>query len=250
VEDGVATIKLNRPAAYNALNTALNLEVLDALKEVSGDSAIRALVITGSEKAFAAGADIGEMAGATPGVARKICSVAIEINNRLETLPIPVIAAVNGLAWGGGFEMALACDFRVGGPKTSFKLPEVSLGIIPGANGTQRLIPLVGASKAKELTMLCLAVKGEEAYRLGILTRLVDDDKVLEEAYHLAAELKKMPGKSLAAAKQAINVGSNESVAEGKRVESSEFCLLFDTHDQKEGMEAFAQKREAKYTNS
>lgn len=250
VKDTVATIQLNRPKAYNALNSAINKDILSALSEVSADKTVRVLVITGNEKAFAAGADIGEMATAGPNRAREVCSAAIEINDTLEAMPIPVIAAVNGLAWGGGCELALACDFRIGGPKTSFKLPEVSLGIIPGANGTQRLLPLVGPAKAKALVMLCQAVKGEEALTLGLLTRLVDDEQVLSEAYKLAEELKAMPGKALAAAKYSINAGAIGSIAEGKQVECAEFSLLFDTHDQKEGMAAFAEKRPPNYTNS
>lgn len=250
IRDSIATIQLNRPSAYNALNSAINRDILSAINAVEDDSSIRALVITGNEKAFAAGADIGEMATAGPNKAREVCSVAIDINNRLEAMEIPVIAAVSGLAWGGGFELALACDFRIGGPKTSFKLPEVSLGIIPGANGTQRLLPLIGPAKAKELVMLCQAVKGDEAFRLGLLTRLVDDTDILAEAYKMAEELKAMPGRALAAAKWVINVGSIDSIAEGKQVECAEFCLLFDTHDQKEGMAAFAEKRQPLYTNS
>ncbi|MDR3277700.1 MAG: enoyl-CoA hydratase/isomerase family protein [Oscillospiraceae bacterium] len=250
VSGGVATIQLNRPGEYNALNSAMNREILSALDEVTRDAGVRALVVTGNEKAFAAGADIGEMANATPRFAREFCAAAMEINDRLESLPIPVVAAVNGLAWGGGFELALACDFRVGGARTSFKLPEVSLGIIPGANGTQRLLSLVGPAKTKELVMLCAVVKGEAAFSLGLLTRLADDAEVLNAAYQLVDELKVMPGKALAAAKAAVNAGALGTVAEGKRVETAEFSLLFDTHDQKEGMAAFAEKRAPDYTNS
>ncbi len=250
VKDDVATIQLNRPKAYNALNSATNREILTALDEVQDDTAIRVLVVTGNDKAFAAGADIGEMALATPNFARGFCAAAIEINNRLECMPIPTIAAVNGLAWGGGCEMTLACDFRIGGPNTSFKLPEVSLGIIPGANGTQRLLSLAGPAKTKEIVMLCKAVKGEEAFRIGLLTRLVEDAAILNEAYKLAEELKAMPGRALAAAKASVSAGSIGTIAEGERVESAEFCLLFDTHDQKEGMAAFAEKRAPHYTNS
>lgn len=250
VNDGIATIQLNRPQAYNALNSAINRDILAALDEVAADGSIRVLVMTGSEKAFAAGADIGEMAHASPNFAREFCVPAIEINNRLECMPIPTIAAVSGLAWGGGCEMTLACDFRVGGPRTSFKLPEVSLGIIPGANGTQRLLSLVGPAKAKEIVMLCRVVKGDEAFGMGLLTRLVEDAEVLGEAYKLAGELKAMPGRALAAAKASIAAGSLGTIAEGEKVESAEFCLLFDTHDQKEGMAAFAEKRAPHYTNS
>ena len=250
VENQIATIQINRPKAYNALNIAVNRELLSALGEIEADKSIRALVLTGNEKAFAAGADIREMAQAGPMTARGICKMALAINDKLETMDIPTVAAINGLAWGGGGEMALACDFRVGGPNTSFRFPEVSLGIIPGANGSQRLLMLAGPAKAKEIVMLCTTLKGEEAYKLGLLTRLVSDDAVLDEAYKLANELKAMPALALTAAKRAINSGMLDCVAEGKKTECFEVCMLFDTHDQKEGMAAFAEKRTPKYTNT
>ena len=250
IDDNIATIQINRPKAYNALNGDVNKDILSALDEIDADKSIRVLVLTGNEKAFAAGADIGELAVAGPNRSREICTMALEINDRLETMDIPTIAAVNGLAWGGGGEMALACDFRVGGANTSLKFPEVALGIIPAANGTQRLLALAGAAKAKELVMLCGAIKGEEAFRLGLLTRLTDDAEVLNEAYKLAGELKAMPGRALAAAKRAINSGMIDTITEGKKTECFEACMLFDTHDQKEGMTAFVEKRAPEYTNS
>jgi enoyl-CoA hydratase len=146
--------------------------------------------------------------------------------------------------------MAIACDFRVGGANTSFRFPEVSFGIIPGANGTQRLLALTGTAKARELVFLCRTVKGEEAYRIGLLTRLVDDGDVLSEAYNLAGELITMPGKALAAAKRAIIEGTSETLSDGKKTEFFEACLLFDTNDQKEGMAAFMEKRKPEFTNS
>jgi len=205
VENGIATIRLNRPKAYNALNSAVNQDLSKALDYIETDESIRVLVLSGNEKAFAAGADIGEMANAGPTLARKTCTVASEINDRLESMPIPSIAAINGLAWGGGGELALACDFRVGGVSCSFKFPEVSLGIIPGANGTQRLLTLTGPAKAKEIVMLCRTIKGPEALEIGLLTELCDDSEVLDNAYKLAQELLAMPGKALAASKRSIN---------------------------------------------
>jgi len=250
VKDNIALIQINRPKAYNALNSAVNREILSALDEIDADKSIRVLILTGNEKAFAAGADIGEMAEAGPNTAREMCKTAAEINDRLESMAIPTIAAVNGLAWGGGGEMALACDFRIGGANTSFKFPEVSLGIIPGANGTQRLLALTGPAKAREIVMLCRTIKGEEAFKLGLLTRLSDDNDVLNEAYKLADEIVKMPGLALAAAKRAICAGMLGTIADGKKAECFEVCMLFDTHDQKEGMAAFAEKRKPEFTNS
>ena len=241
---------MNRPKAYNALNSAINRDIMSALELVKADKNIRVLIMTGNEKAFAAGADIKEMATATPRYAREFCGLAIEINNILENLPIPTIAAINGLAWGGGCEMTLACDFRVGGPHTSLCFPEVGLGIIPGANGCARATAIVGPSKAKELVMFTKKVKGEEAYALGLLNRLVDDSEVYNEAVNMAKELMKQPGCALTAAKTAINKAAKETISQGMMAETTEFTLLFDTHDQKEGMAAMMEKRAAEYTNN
>ena len=131
VDGGIATIQLNRPKALNALNSDINHDIMEAIKLVQADESVRVLIMTGSERAFAAGADVKEMAEANPRYARQFCGLAIEINNILESLPIPTIAAVGGFAFGGGCEMTLACDFRVGGPRTTLSFPEVGLGIIP-----------------------------------------------------------------------------------------------------------------------
>ena len=154
VDNGIATIKLNRPKALNALNSEINADIMAAINEVKADPSVRVLIMTGSERAFAAGADVKEMAEATPRYAREFCGLAIEINNILESLPIPTIAAVGGFAFGGGCEMTLACDFRVGGSRTTLSFPEVGLGIIPGANGCARATAIVGPAKAKQLVML------------------------------------------------------------------------------------------------
>lgn len=244
VESGIATIQLNRPKAFNALNSGINADILAALNLVAADKSVRVLIVTGNEKVFAAGADIKEMAEATPNYAREFCSTAVEINNRLEAMGIPTIAAVNGFALGGGCELAIACDFRVAGPKTKFGLPEVSLGIIPGACGTQRLVPLVGLAKAREMAMLNTIVAGEEALALGLINRLVPDAEVYQEAVNMAKELMKKPARALAAAKTAINAGVLQSIEVGKSVERNEFALLFDTYDQKEGMAAQLEKRD------
>lgn len=297
VEDGIATIYLNRPKALNALNTYINQDIMDAIGKVQADPSVRVLIITGSgSRAFAAGADVKEMAEATPRYAREFCGLAIEINNTLESLPIPTIAAVNGFAFGGGCEMTLACDFRVGGPRTTLSFPEVGLGIIPGANGCARATAIVGPAKAKQLVMLTEMIPGKQAYDLGLLNWFVTGDAALDEA---AAEAKKAakaakasgdeakiaeakaaqkaaeaaaadaeakaiyakavavakqlmtkPGCALASAKAAINKAATETIAAGKATETTEFTLLFDTHDQKEGMAAMIEKRTAVFTNS
>lgn len=298
VKDGVATILLNRPKALNALNSEINRDIMAAIGEVKADPSVRVLILTGSEKAFAAGADVKEMAEATPRYAREFSGLAIDINNELESMSIPTIAAVAGFAFGGGFEMPLACDFRVGGPRTCLAFPECGLGIIPGANGCARATALVGAAKAKELVMLsdpAHPLSGKEAYDLGLLNWFVTGDAELEaaaseakkafkaakkagdanvdelkaankaaeaaaakaeyeaiygKALEIAERLKARPACALASAKAAINKASLETISQGKATETTEFTLLFDTHDQKEGMAAMLEKREAVFTNN
>jgi enoyl-CoA hydratase len=298
VDDGIATIKLNRPKALNALNTEINQDIMSAIKLVKADPSVRVLILTGSEKAFAAGADVKEMAEATPRYAREFSGLAIDINNELESMSIPTIAAVCGFAFGGGFEMPLACDFRVGGPRTALAFPECGLGIIPGANGCARATALVGAAKAKELVMLsdpAHPITGKEAYDMGLLNWFVSGNEALDaaaasakrelkaakkscaanvdelkaaakaadaaaaqaefdaiygKAVEIAKRLKGRPACALSAAKVAINKAAIETVAAGKSAETTEFTLLFDTHDQKEGMAAMIEKRAAVFTNN
>ena len=298
VSDGIATIKLNRPKALNALNSEINADIMAAIHEVQADPSVRVLIITGSEKAFAAGADVKEMAEATPRYAREFSGLAIDINNLLESMPMPTIAAVAGFAFGGGFEMPLACDSRVGGPRTVAAFPECGLGIIPGANGCARATAIVGIAKAKELVMLsdpAHPITGKEAYDLGLLNWYVTGDAELEaaaadakkafkaakkagaeildelkkankaaeaaaakaeydaiyaKAVEVANRLKSRPACALASAKTAINKAAIESIAAGKATETTEFTLLFNTHDQKEGMAAMIEGRPAVFTNN
>lgn len=296
VEDGIATIQLNRPKALNALNSEINADIMAAIKLVQADKSVRVLILTGSERAFAAGADVKEMAEANPRYAREFCGLAIQINDLLESLPIPTIAAVGGFAFGGGCEMTLACDFRVGGARTTLSFPEVGLGIIPGANGCARATAIVGPAKAKELVMLTPMIPGKQAYELGLLNWLVEGDAALNaaakeakgavkaakaegneakvndakaaakaaeaaaakaeydairaKAVEVAKTLITKPGCALAAAKAAINKAAIETVAAGKAAETTEFTLLFDTHDQKEGMAAMIEKRNPEFTHN
>ena len=296
VEGGIATIKLNRPKALNALNSEINRDIMDAINLVKADPSVRVLIVTGSERAFAAGADVKEMAEANPRYAREFCGLAIEINNILESLPIPTIAAVGGFAFGGGCEMTLACDFRVGGSRTTLSFPEVGLGIIPGANGCARATAIVGPAKAKQLVMLTEMIPGKQAYDLGLLNWFVEGDAALNaaaaeakkavkaakidgieekvaeakaaqkaaeaaaakaeydaiygKAVEVAKQLMTKPGCALASAKAAINKAAIETIAAGKAAETTEFTLLFDTHDQKEGMAAMIEKRSPVFTNN
>lgn len=246
-EDGIGVITLNRPQVYNALCDALNDDMLCALGEIEKDPDIRALIITGGPRAFAAGADIGEMLSADAFAALRVCGKGHSINDRLEQLPIPVIAAVNKMALGGGLELALACDFRVAGESSIFALPETGLGIIPGAGGTQRLTRLIGPARAKEMVMLGKRVRGREAFEIGLVTEVVDDDRVQAAALALANSLKEKPAAALALAKSAINHGADYDSAVGKAMERALFALSFAGGDQKEGMNAFVEKRQPEF---
>ena len=170
VDNGIATIKLNRPKALNALNSAINQDIMAAINLVKADPSVRVLIMTGSERAFAAGADVKEMAEATPRYAREFCGLAIDINNILESLPIPTIAAVGGFAFGGGCEMTLACDFRVGGSRTTLSFPEVGLGIIPGANGCARATAIDATSLSFKTALIeeCVFDRLEMAHRANM----------------------------------------------------------------------------------
>ena len=204
VENGIATIKLNRPKALNALNSAINQDIMAAIEQVKADPSVRVLIVTGSERAFAAGADVKEMAQATPRYAKEFCGLAIEINNILEShVPFPPLLLWAAYAFGGGCEMTLSCDFRVGGPPhhpQSF--PEVGLGIIPGANGCARATAIVGPAKAKQMVMLTEMIPGKQAYELGLLNWFVEGDAALNAA---AKEAK-------AAVKAAKVNGSEEAI--------------------------------------
>jgi enoyl-CoA hydratase len=245
--EGAAVITINRPKFMNALCGALNLEMLDALDRIEKDPAVRAVILSGGPKVFAAGADIAEMLNATPGDAEKISALGRRVHDRIESLPVPVIAAINGPALGGGCELALACDFRIAAEDALFALPEVGLGIIPGAGGTQRLLPLVGPSITKEMVLLGRKVKGDEAERIGLVNKAVSPASVMESALEMARKLSKMPAVALALAKEAISAGLNETLNQGKSHERRLFSLAFSTPDQKEGMCSLVEKRAPVY---
>ena len=248
-EDGIAIIKFNRPKSLNALCTPLNYDIMDALTYLERDTTVRVLIITGGEKVFAAGADITEMQTANSLHAYAVSMTAHSVNDRLEALMIPVIAAINGPALGGGFELSLACDFRIAGDDCLLGLPEVSLGIIPGGGGTQRLATLIGPSKAKEIAMFGKKLKGEEALALGVINRLVPAADVMEETMKFARKLALNPAAGLALCKMAINFGAENGETLGKVYERALFAVAFDTEDQTEGLTAFVEKRKPNYNH-
>ena len=237
----VGLITLNRPQAMNALNNPLMRELMDALEAFDKDEAIGAMVITGTEKAFAAGADIKEMAGKS--IEQMMDRDHVAVFGRIRTIRKPVIAAVSGWALGGGCEVALSCDMIVASESAIFGQPEINIGVIPGAGGTQRLTRAVGKAIAMEMILNDRRLTAGEAYQLGMVNRVVPVDGYLEEALQLAQEIASRAPLAVRAAKKMINQTFERSLSEGLAEEKQEFYNLFASEDQKEGMQAFIEKR-------
>lgn len=247
VSDQTAIVTLNRPKAWNALCGALNTELESAIRRADGDPAVRAIVLTGGPKVFAAGADVKQMADATPMTAARTAEQGQQINELIESIGLPVIAAVNGMALGGGCELAMACDIRIATKKSKFGQPEVNLGIIPGGGGTQRLQRLVGIGKAKELIFTGDIISAEEAERIGLIEKVVEDGAVLEAAIEMAKKIKAKGPVAITLAKQAINVGANTDLYSGLCFERYSQAIAFSTADKAEGTLAFIEKRPAQF---
>lgn len=243
--DRVAWIHLDRPEALNALNAQLMREVVATAVELDADDGIGAIVVTGSERAFAAGADIKEMASKSTAEMRADDHFGEWL--RFADVRKPVIAAVSGYALGGGLELALMCDIILAADSAKFGFPEVSLGVIPGIGGTQRLVRAVGYPKAAEIILTGRRIGADEAERAGLVSRIVPADRLLDEAQELAAGIAAKPLPALVAAKAAMDAALELPLAEGLAVETEHFTALFDTEDQQEGMAAFAEKREPRF---
>lgn len=243
VEGAVATIRLDRPPA-NALARPVSVELQEAVREVSSDEAIRAVVVWGGERIFAAGADIKAMVEFGPDEIEPDVSALEQACRDLEAVPKPVIAAINGYALGGGCEVALACDFRFAAEDAKLGQPEIKLGIIPGAGGTQRLPRLVGLARGKELIYSGRQIDAEEALAIGLVDRVLPSAEVYPTALAEAARWATAPTRALGAAKAAVGAAVQGDQGAGLRVEHDVFVALFATHDQKEGMRAFLEKRE------
>jgi len=242
----VGLIQLNRPKALNALNDALMSELGGALAAFDADPAIGAIVITGSDKAFAAGADIGAMKDW--GYMDVYKGEYITRNwERLKSVRKPVIAAVAGYALGGGCELALMCDIIIAADTAKFGQPEIKLGIIPGAGGTQRLPRAVGKAKAMDMVLSARMMDATEAERAGLVSRVVPADKLLDEALAAAAQIAEFSLPSVMMAKEAVNRAFESPLSEGVLFERRLFHALFATEDQKEGMAAFLEKRKPKF---
>ena len=238
----VGLLTLNRPKALNALNDALMNELGAALLAWDQDDQIGAMVITGSDKAFAAGADIGAMAGWSYMDVYKTEYITRNWET-IRRIRKPIIAAVNGFALGGGCELAMMCDIVIAGTSAKFGQPEIKLGVIPGAGGTQRLPRAVGKAKAMDLMLTARMMGAEEAERAGLVSRLVAPERTLDEAIEVATLIAAMSLPSVMAAKEAVNRAYESSLAEGVLFERRTFHALFATEDQKEGMKAFVEKR-------
>ena len=240
--DRVGLIRLNRPKALNALNSTLLHELMDALETFDADEDIGAMVITGSEKAFAAGADIKQMSEAS--LVEMLKSDFIPTFDRIRNIKKPVIAAVSGWAIGGGCELAMACDMIVASEKAKFGQPEINLGVIPGAGGTQRLTLAVGKALAMEMVLNNRTLSAEEALRFGLVNRVSAEEAYLEEALGLAAEIAARAPLAIQFGKEAVNKAFELSLTEGLTAERRAFYTLFASDDQKEGMAAFIDKRQ------
>jgi len=243
----VGLIRLNRPQALNALNSALMRELGEAIDGFEADSNIGCIVITGSDKAFAAGADIKEMADKTFDEA--FLGNFAATWDRLAHARKPVVAAVAGFALGGGCELALQCDLIIAADNAKFGQPEIKLGVIPGIGGTQRLTRAAGKAKAMDLILTGRMMDAAEAERAGVVARIVPAADLIDEALKVAETIAAMSLPSALAAKEAVNRAFETSLAEGVNFERRVFHSLFATADQKEGMSAFIEKRPAKFTN-
>ena len=239
-----ALITINRARALNALNHDVLVALKNALDSADADPAVRGVIITGSGgRAFVAGADIAEMADFDGVSSQPFAQAGFDAMRSVELCGKPVIAAVSGFALGGGMELALACDFIYATPESKFGQPEVKLGVIPGFGGTQRLARLVGRNKAKDLIFTGRIIGTEEAVRIGLVDRVVPADELLNTAMATLKTISQMGPKAVAEAKRVINDGVDLPLEAGLELEKTAFCSLFDSADQKEGMNAFLAKR-------
>lgn len=248
ITGGVAVVKINRPKALNALNSATLDEIAQVAAELEANDEVRVVIVTGEGgKAFIAGADIAEMAPMNPIEGMKFSQRGHAALSALENMGKPVIAAVNGYALGGGFEVALACDVIYASEKARVGFPEVTLGIIPGFGGTQRAAKLVGLAKAKEMVLSGKTITAQEAYEMGFISKVVPADQLMEAVNDLAAKILSTGPIGVKLAKQCVNNSLSLDPESGMDLEAKAFGLCFGTLDQKEGMGAFLEKRVPTY---
>lgn len=248
-QDGtIGILTINRPKSLNALNPTTLREMAACLEAVRQERSIRCLLITGAgDRAFIAGADISAMVSMSPVEGKVFSALGLSVARTLEELPIPVIAAVNGFALGGGTEMALACDLIIAADKAKFGQPEINLGVIPGFGGTQRLARRIGLPRARELIYSGDMIDAETAFRYGLVNKVLPLADLMTEAKALAQKFAAKPPIAIQQAKTAINAGIDMDLENGCRFENEAFALTFATEDKVEGMKAFLEKREAKF---
>ena len=244
-EKHIALIRLNRPKELNALNLQLMGELRDALKALDDNPEVRAIIITGNERAFAAGADIKQMAG--KGAIDMLNIDQFSTWDQIKKTKKPIIAAVSGFALGGGCELAMTCDMIVASETAQFGQPEIKIGVMPGAGGTQRLTRAVGKARAMEMVLTGKFIKADEALAAGLINKVVPVDLYLTEAVRLAQEVASMSPIAAKLAKESVNQAFNTSLDQGLQFERKNFYLLFASQDQKEGMDAFVEKRKPEF---
>lgn len=250
LEDDIAVLKISRPKALNALNTATLKELEMAVDDLNKKEKIKVVIITGEgKKAFVAGADIAEMKDMNVKKAKEFSLLGHRVFNKIEESTKIFIAAVNGFALGGGCELALACDIRIASEAAKFGQPETNLGIIPGFGGTQRLTKIIGKSKALELILTAKNIDAEAAKKLKLVNKVVEADKIFQSAKSVAEEISKKSAPIISTAKESVNYALEHPAAEGSKYEANLFSICFSTKDQKEGMEAFLDKRKAEFKN-
>ena len=243
--EGVALLRINRPEARNALNMEVRRLLAQRMAEVADDEAVRCIVLTGNEKAFAAGADIKEMANA--GTIEMLQRGTLKLWRSIAACPKPVIAAVNGFALGGGCELAMTCDIIIAGESAKFGQPEVKIGIIPGGGGTQRLARAVGKYKAMRYVLTGDIMSARDAYEMGLVSELVADAQVEQRAIDMAKQIAELSPLAMEQAKEAVLRGMDASLDTGLALETKAIQILFSSEDQKEGMAAFIEKRKPKF---
>ena len=250
-EEGTALITFNRPEKRNALNDEMMNEIEMALRDAEKDSAITAVILTGGEKYFISGTDmdflLGEGEEPTPQKIYEIHHLTQSVYRYLSIFRKPTIAAMAGYAFGGGLELALCCDFRIASDNTKIGTPEIRVGIVPGAGGTQRLTRMIGITKAKELILTGEPISAEDAYQFGLLNKVVAGKDLMDEATAFAKKFQGLPGFSVEMGKMLIDTGINMGLKEALELERIGFSMLYSTDDQKEGLKAFLEKRSPRF---
>lgn len=250
-ENGIAVITFNRPDKRNALNEEMMNEIDAALYAAEKDGEIFSIILTGGSKYFISGTDMDFLLGQndtlTPQIMYELHYKTQGVYRHLSVITKPAIAAIGGYAFGGGLELALCCDFRIAAENARMGTPEIKLGIVPGAGGTQRLTRMIGITKAKELVMTGEPVSANEAYQLGMINKVVPDENLLKESIEFAGKFRNLPSFAVSIAKSVIDNGINMGLREGLELERFGFSMLYSTEDQEEGLKAFLEKRPPKF---